>query len=117
MVANAVYFRRNCAPISFLTLSTFFKNKNRENAYVFVVLYIVFNRGFITGGYIYIYRTCVVSFSLHGLWSLNTVAYSLLFTSRSVVIRITSFSFLRSVLNKLTMFLYYTNDTSCISLL
>lgn len=54
MFANAVYFRRNCAPISFLTLSTFFKNKNRENAYVFVVLYIVFNRGFITGGYIYI---------------------------------------------------------------
>lgn len=52
MFANAVYFRRNCAPISFLTLSTFFKN--RENAYVFVVLYIVFNRGFITGGYIYI---------------------------------------------------------------
>lgn len=43
-----------CAPISFLTLSTFFKNKNRENAYVFVVLYIVFNRCFITGGYIYI---------------------------------------------------------------
>lgn len=90
MVANAVYFRRNCAPISFLTLSTFFKN--RENAYVFVVLYIVFNRGFITGGYIY--RTCVVSFSLHGLWSLNTVACSLLFTSRSVVIRYTSFLFL-----------------------
>lgn len=80
-----------CAPISFLTLSTFFKNKNRENAYVFVVLYIVFNRGFITGGYIY--RTCVVSFSLHGLWSLNTVACSLLFTSRSVVIRYTSFLF------------------------
>lgn len=26
-------------------------------------------------------------------------------------------SFLRSVLNKLTMFLYYTNDTSCISFL
>lgn len=117
MFANAVYYWRNyilSAPISFLTLSTFFKN--RENAYVFVVSYIVFNRGFITGG-LCIQRTCVVSFSLHGLWSLNTVAYSLLFTSRSVVIRITSFSFLRSVLNKLTMFLYYTNDTSCISLL
>lgn len=55
MFANAVYYWRNyilSAPISFLTLSTFFKN--RENANVFVVLYIVFNRGFITGGYIYI---------------------------------------------------------------
>lgn len=55
MFANAVYYWRNyilSAPISFLTLSTFYKN--RENAYVFVVLYIVFNRGFITGGYIYI---------------------------------------------------------------
>lgn len=59
MFANAVYYWRNyilSAPISFLTLSTFFKN--RENAYVFVVLYIVFNRGFITGGFMYIKDLC-----------------------------------------------------------
>lgn len=69
MFANAVYYWRNyipSAPISFLTLSTFFKN--RENAYVFVVLYIVFNRGFITGGYI-----CIGLVSYHSPYTVYGV--------------------------------------------
>lgn len=41
MVANAVYFRRNCAPISFLTLSTFFKNRENAHSYsVWIFLYL-----------------------------------------------------------------------------
>lgn len=81
-----------------------FFSKNRDNVYALVVLYFVFNGDFIIGGYIKGVGHILPTRSMESIYShLFSAVYYMVFLQLSEL----SHFFLRSVQNKLTMFLNY----------
>lgn len=83
-----------------LTISSGFFSKKQGNVYALVVLYFVFNGDFITGGYIKGVCHILPTRSMESI-------YNCLFSAVYYRVFLNLISFLKSVQNKLTMFLNY----------